>query len=118
MRTFPDQLRPENRHEFADYRKRRLLAYLRRHILENMLKPSFGPNTEQTPDQSYGIDLTGVDLGRFNTGYVVDQNLLSIICKELEELGWETTISYGGAMIFIYPPGEKPGEVLNVSGFE
>jgi hypothetical protein len=118
MKNFPDQLRPENRSEFAGFRRRRALAYLRRHILEGMLQPSFGPKTEQDPDKSYGIDLTNVDLGRFVGGYTVDQNLLTTVCQELEELGWETNISYGGSMLFIYPPGEKPSEALNISGFE
>jgi len=118
MRVFPDQLRPENRGDFTDYRKRRLLAYLRRHILEYMLKPSFGQNTEQTPDKSYGIDLTEANLGTFDRNYLIDQNLLTIICQELKELGWETSISYGGSMLFVYPPGDKPSECLNISGFE
>lgn len=118
MRSFPEHLRPENHSEFSEFRKRRSLAYLRRHVLEGMLQPTFGQNTEQTPEKSYGIDLTNVDMGRFSVGYVIDQNLLIIVCKELEELGWETSISYGGSMIFIYPPGEKPTEALNISGFE
>lgn len=118
MKNFPDQLRPENRADFSGFRKRRLLAYLRRHILEAMLQSSFGQNTEQTPDKSYGIDLTNVDLGKFNSGYVIDQNLLTAMCQELGELGWETTISYGGSMLFVYPPGERPSEALNISGFE
>ena len=119
MRGFPDALRPENIGQFGAFMRRRTLAYLRRHVFEAMLKPSFGPAVQDDEEpKSYGIDLTSAHLGTFQGGYRVDQSLVEALCQELEEHGWETSVGYGGTMLFVFPPGERPEEALEMRSFE
>ena len=96
-----------------------MLAYLRRHVMEAMLRPSFGSTSPTDPaPRSYGIDLTSVHMGSLEQGYQPDSSLVTAISRELEALGWNTATGYGGSTLFVFPTGERPAEVLAVSGFE
>ena len=119
MKKFPSHLRPENIDEFVQYRYNRQLCYIRRHVYETMMLPSFGAEDKNDSTVNYGINLQNVQLETVGHGGMrIDENIIKQICLELVELGWETTISYGGSMIFVYPPGFKPVYAVNCTSFE
>jgi hypothetical protein len=113
MRSFPSQLNPKNLHRLPDFRKNRKLCYLRRHIYEAMLDPSFSiPN-------NCGINLQNVNMGGLSgSEYTIDQSLIDQISSELEERGFKTTSSYGGTMVFVHTPDLVPQQAVSCSGFE
>jgi hypothetical protein len=82
-----------------------------------MMQPSFGAVDGQHQEPNYGINLQNVYMGLFEAGYVIDPRIIDVLCNELKELGWETSVAYGGTMLFVYPPGKKPSQIVNCSGF-
>lgn len=118
MKGFPDQLRPENVLEFPEYKRRRILACIRRHIFETILNTKFEVSVPQL-SRSYNVDLTTVNFGLLQTDYQPEPILIETLCKELQELGWETSSGYGGSTLFIWPKnGTRPSEAVSVSGFD
>lgn len=110
MKTFPKYLKPENLKKFDEYKFNRKLCYTRKHVYENMMKSSF------INDKNYGINLQNIQIGEMtssNSCYNIDKKIIDHISLELCELGWKTSVCYGGTMLFIYPPGENPVEVIN-----
>jgi len=113
MRTFPSQLNPGNISLLREFRRNRQLCYLRRHVYEAMLSPSFS-----IPDNC-GINLQNVNMGGLPaSGYSVDQELVDQICSELGKRGFETNRGYGGTVLFVYTPGNTPRESVTCSGFD
>ena len=93
MKSFPSKLIPENRHLFdTEYKFNRELCKLREKIIDYM----------------YSGDHKGFDLksstdsnGQYEYK-TIDSKLVSSVCKELLELGWNTEIAYGETTLFIY----------------
>jgi hypothetical protein len=56
-----------------------------------------------------------IDLDTFNREYVKNmaktQEMVSTICKELKELGWNTYLGFGDTGLYIYSTPEKPDGV-------
>jgi hypothetical protein len=108
MKEFPDLLRPENIHHFAEYRERRILGYLRTYIVEEMWKASTERNDEKSnTTKSWEVNLTNMNLGGFNIGWKIDKKLVDIVAGELGQLGWNVSMGYGDTMLFITVSGNS-----------
>lgn len=108
MKGFPNLLIPDNIHHFAEYRQKRILGYLRTHILEEMWKPSVEQkDVETSAARSWQVNLTNINLGSFNMGWKIDKQLVDIVADELRELGWNISMGYGDTMLFISVPGDQ-----------
>jgi len=118
MKGFPAHLRPENMSQFSKHKFNRQLCYTRRHVYEAMMQPAFGSINEQDQSLNCGINLSNLAMGEFKTEYTADERITQQICSELKDLGWETTVSYGGTMLFVFPPGSKPANAVSCSSFE
>jgi hypothetical protein len=113
MKGFPASLTPENFAEVqaVSFFKRRV-CYMRRHVYEAMLNPSF------VPPGNCGINLQNVPMGEFKTEYTPDAAVVKAVAEELQSLGWETNTGFGGTTLFVYTPGTQPGNAVNCHGFE
>ncbi len=100
MNTFPTHLVPSNQDNFKHYLLQHKLSSLRLKIFEHMLTSmTNGFNLQTYADNSSNINIVSEK---------IDHDLVEIICQELKELGWETTLVYGNTMLFIFPPGKQP----------
>jgi hypothetical protein len=111
MKGFPTKLTPSNIQQFSSYRYNRQLCYTRNHIYESMTKESFGKMELGIPN--YGINLQNINMGLYDSGYKIDNNIIIKISDELKNLGWEVESCYGDTMLFVYPYGEKPTNAVN-----
>lgn len=87
----------DNKHQFADIRRARLLLKMRKHIQDLMLT---------------GNESDFFDLDQFNRGYVHDTKLalelLEEVRGELHHLGWKTFLGFGGTGLYVYSTEEVP----------
>lgn len=97
MLKFPTKLNIKNKDNFPEYFKDQMLCYLRKCIYEHILKHS---ETEY------------FDIHKFNSTHVENTKLITElidqIIKELEDLGWTCTKSFGGTGLFVYSDKNKP----------
>lgn len=111
MNNFPSVLKPGYDKEKLKFEQQ--LQYWRKYIYESMLNDSF------TIPNNCGINLQGICTGSITTNeYQIDTKILSHISDELKNLGWDTTSSYGNSILFVYPKGIKPTELIECSSFE
>jgi|TARA_B110000259_G_scaffold188246_1_gene245903 hypothetical protein len=91
MKEFPKKLNVNNIDKFSTYRLERVLAYMRKEITENMLFRN---------EENY------FDLEKFKNMFVLTkenlEEIILIIVKELEILGWKTQLGFGGTALFIF----------------
>ena len=113
MKKFPDKLNPNNLKLFKKYNKERQICYVRRYIYEKMLSDDF------TIPDNCSIDLQKLNIGDLGEiHYKIDPEIISRVQKELETLGWCTTLAYGGTVLFIYTKDDKPVELVSTNSFE
>jgi len=104
MKTFPDKLTPANKNRFKEYKFNRELCKLRQKIVDYM----------------YSGDTKGFDLkqtqenGMYNYS-TIDNELVDAACKELESLGWNIKLAYGGTTLFIF---DDKSELPQISDME
>lgn len=93
MKSFPDKLRPENRENFmTEYRFNRDLSKLRQRIVDYMYS---GDNK--------GFDLKSSTDSNGQYEYsTINNDLINAVCKELQNLGWNTYLAYGETTLFIF----------------
>ena|SRR3989304_8339832 len=91
MKEFPKNLCPAKKNKFPKYRYNREMCYLRKEIYEFILK---------------GDENSYFDLGQFGTQHNIKINdvkkMGEKISEELQQLGWKTTLHFGGTSIQIY----------------
>lgn len=98
MKSFPQELNIKNKDKFNKYFIRRLKCYLRKDIYEHML------NSQET--DYYCISKFNHENGVKDK--TITDSLLQDIILELEELGWNCKIGFGGTGLFIYSTDEPP----------
>lgn len=91
MKEFSDKLRPENRKQFSEFRNNRELCKLRQRIVDYLYSENTNGFDLKTNHGSEQYDYT-----------TTNKNLIDIIQKELQTLGWNTILAYGGTTLFIY----------------
>jgi hypothetical protein len=91
MKTFPSRLTPQNINDFSSFHNKRQTYYLKKMIYEWMISPSF---------ESRCFDLQM--LPKYH------QDILDVICKELNELGWKTKLAFANSALYIYKEDENP----------
>lgn len=101
MKTFPSQISASNQQNFTVLFRKRVECYLRRDIFEFLLSR---PNEETY----FALD-NFLNKFEFNTDLKKDfpTMLSNGILKELEQLGWQTALSFGDTGLFIFS-GERP----------
>lgn len=104
MKGFPSKLRPENKANFAQFRFDRYMAYARRHIYEAMLSSEFVSSVSLQ-------NIPGMP-----SQYQIDKKILDQLEIELRALDWNTKISYGGSVLFIWGDGPEPEDMVACSG--
>ena len=105
MKHFPAKLRPENKETFASLNYDRVKCYLRRDIYEHIISHE---------EKDY-FELDAFNKDRINDMDKVTQ-MVTELMKELEQLGWNCQLSYGGTGLFIYE-NEPPSNCFP-DGFE
>lgn len=94
MKSFPDKLRPENRDKFPSYLLNRRLCKLRQLIIDYMYS---GDTKGFSLTESLSENSNGYEYGN-----IYGSEIISVICKELEILGWNTKLAYGNSVLFIF----------------
>ena len=92
MKEFPSILHINNKENFKDIYYNRSLCYLRKSIFEHIIKED---------------ENTFYDLDKFKHLIKKNEEIILVIIKELNSLGWKCKLSYGGTALFIYST-EKP----------
>jgi|SRR5690606_8463501 len=88
MNQFPECISESNRKQFPQLLEEKIIQKLREEIIDTVLQD----------------DCTNFyDISAFKySSYKNIKDLIKIIMKELEELGWKTKLSYGDTALFIY----------------
>jgi hypothetical protein len=98
MDSFGEELNVLNKDNFKDLFFNSSLLRLRKHIYNFMLY-----RTEEN-------DFFDIDM--FNRKYIKNMNhtneMINVIVKELNALGWKTFIGFGGTGLYIYSSEELP----------
>jgi hypothetical protein len=117
MDQFPSYLNPgQLDHSFSKERFEIQLKRLREHIHDVIISKSF-----KIPD-SCGIDLNGFSPDQItsitntaNVKYKIDKKMIDIIIKELNALGWTTTLGYGDTVLFVHTADKLPPMAVKCS---
>jgi hypothetical protein len=96
MKVFPSNLNVKNKDRFLALAKVRNTCYLRRDIYEFMLN-------RESEDEYFSLDEFGKRLKPD-----VCKEAVNEVIKELENLGWKCTMSFGGSGLFIYSTETPP----------
>jgi len=114
MKQFPQHLRPENIDKLVDYHFKRQLSYVRIHVYDTMIN---GLSNQES--KHFSINLQDVPTGELSRLHKIDEQVATQIRSELNDLGWATSMGYGGTMLFVYPEGSKqPSESITCHSFE
>lgn len=101
MESFNEDISPSNKDNFTNTWRNRICQRLRKHIYNFIL----GRKNEK--------DFFDIDI--FNRSYVKDfsliEDIVNDIVKELNNLGWNTYIGFGGTGLYIYSSEELPDGV-------
>ena len=81
MQQFPTTLDVNNRNNFPEIHKNKMLCLLRQKIYEHIIKED---------------ENTYFDIDKINS------ELIHVIMEELIQLGWKCKLSFGGTALFIY----------------
>ncbi len=103
MRNFLEKISPKNKNSFLEFKRERLGCYLRQHVHENII-------SRKSESDYICLDIFVSKLNS-NTGMSVEisdvSDIIPKICKELQDLGWKTALSFGNTGLFIYE-NERP----------
>ena len=101
MESFGDELNVINKDKLKILWRLRLLEKFRKHLYNFML--------ERTRENDF------FDIDSFNRNYVRDMNvttdILNQVILELEKLGWNTYVGFGGTGLYVYSSDDIPGGV-------
>lgn len=97
MKEFPKSLDSKNKLNFEKMHYDRGLCYLRRELYEHIIHEN---------------ENNFFDLDKFNNKFLKNSDMLekmvNIIIKELNDLGWNCKITFGGTALFIYSTDKLP----------
>jgi len=104
MNSFPKLLSVANKNNFADLNNERILNLFREHVYLHMLK-----NYHCDKDENNYIDLDVFCKQHLtNKNEKIIRDILFIVTKELEALGWKCAMSFNDTGLFIYSTPNKP----------
>jgi len=98
MESFANDLNVINKDNLRNIWKHKTLSRLRKHIYDFMIS--------RTRENDF------FDIDTFNRKYVKDiditSNLVNTVVEELNSLGWNTYIGFGGTGLYIYSSNDSP----------
>jgi len=101
MQSFTDDLNVINKYNLREIWKDRMLCKLRKQI--------YNFTIERTREDDF------FDIDTFNRRYIKDvditNDLVNIVVRELNDLGWKTYIGFGGTGLYIYSSDDLPSGV-------
>ena len=103
MNSFPQLLSVTNKTKFANINNERILHLFREHVYLHMLK-----NFHSEKDENNYIDLDVFCKKNLDNNTSVMKEIIAIVTKELEELGWKCALSFNDTGLFIYSTTNKP----------
>ena len=98
MKKFPQTLNVVNKHMFIFYNNERILSIFRQEINDHILNQ----------DENQYFDLDCFSRKYLDNNVEETKKMCNIISKELNDLGWKTSLSFGDTGLFIYSTDEKP----------
>jgi hypothetical protein len=105
MKEFPPKFTPKNLKSFKAFKYNRDICYLREAIYECYL------NEEEKKDPN-GMDPfeSPFDLDMFKKQRSPPQldEMIKIITKELDALGWDVKVGHNQSSMWVYPKGKPP----------
>lgn len=97
MKSFPTNLKPENKEKFSVYKYNRILCYLRKEITELILE---------------GDENNYFEIDKFQKLYMLKNDevkrMIENVSKDLETLGWKVKTSFAGTGLFVYSTPDPP----------
>jgi hypothetical protein len=97
MDKFPFEINATNKDSFKKIQHDKIIRHLRTKIYDHIISCN---------ENNY------FDLDKFNTTYTKNmdslQEMIIIITKELEKLGWKCKLSFGDTGMFIYSSDKPP----------
>lgn len=97
MLNFPSEIDINNKENFQNLNKNRILSLLRNDIYNLII-------SRDDENEYYALDIFEMT---YNCKSFINEILTQII-KELNELGWKTQLSFGDTGLFIYSTKEPP----------
>jgi hypothetical protein len=98
MNTFPTYIDSNNINNFNTINLIRIKCCIREYIHDFLLNRK---------DDSVYVDLDML-CNKYNKKINIIQEIITDICLELKDLGWNTKLSYGDTGLFIYSTTEPP----------
>ena len=95
MKEFPELLIVKNKKNLQKINNNRILCYLRRDVYEHVI----------SSDENEYFDL---DMFKAKYKKVEIKPIVKTIISELENLGWNCKLSFGGTGLFIYSTQKPP----------
>uniref|UniRef100_A0A6C0E1H8 Uncharacterized protein n=1 Tax=viral metagenome TaxID=1070528 RepID=A0A6C0E1H8_9ZZZZ len=104
MNAFPQILSVVNKNNFIHLNNERILCLFREHVYLHMLK-----NFHSDKDENNYIDLDVFCKQHLNNkNERIIKDIVVIVAKELEALGWKCALSFNDTGLFIYSTPNKP----------
>ncbi len=97
MLNFPTEISSNNKENFKDLNKDRLLSLLRNDIYNLII-------SRDDENEYYALDIFEIT---YSCKYFINEIITQVI-SELNELGWKTKLSFGDTGLFIYSTEEPP----------
>lgn len=90
MKEFPAHLKPGNKQKLDEVNLNRLKCYLRRDLYEHVIS--------HEESDYFSLDEFNQRVNNMET----TKKLVGEVMKELQKLGWNCVLSFGGTGLFIY----------------
>jgi len=103
MNSFPQFLSVTNKNNFASINNERILNLFREHVFLHMLQ-----NFHSEKDENNYVDLDTFCNKHLNRDMKIMKEIVAIVRKELENLGWKTALSFNDTGLFIYSNNKPP----------
>lgn len=105
MNSFPNILHVNNRNMFINLNNQRILEKFREYVYLHMIQ-----NFHSDKDENRYVDIDVFCKNNMlnNRNEKIIQEIVQIVRKELEDLGWKTALSFGDTGLFIYSTVNKP----------
>jgi hypothetical protein len=109
MNAFPESLKVSNKKKFATIKYTNTIRLLRECIYKHMLNYTYNDDgLSSNPTENNSFDLEVFFKSNNVTNDSDKDNIFNIIKKELQELGWNCVLTFGGTTLFIYSSESFP----------
>lgn len=103
MNNFPEFLSVSNKSNFEGINNQRILNLFREYVFLHILQ-----NYRTERDENNYVDLDVFCNKNLNRNMKLMKEMVVIVSKELEALGWKTALSFNDTGLFIYSTNNKP----------